>query len=448
MGAVPPKLSVLLFFLLMPPFAAAQSQRSAPLALTLKRAVEIALAPEGNTRLRLAEESVVQAKSQSGQARSALLPKLEGYVTEQNLTRNLAALGIGFRIPGVQIPTFVGPFDLFDARVTANASIIDFSSFRNYQASKAGLASARSDRDNTAEQVAADVAKAYLQILRARAQVEAVQADIEVGEAILKTAEDQKNAGTGTGLDVVRARVELANVRQRLLVAQNNQSRSQLLLLRAMNLKLDTDIDLTDSLRLIPVDPAFIDRALDLAMENRQDLKAQEQREERARLSASATSFERAPSLAFIGDYGTIGPSITSAVPTRSYGASLRVPVFDGGRREARRSESESQFRQQHVRTDDLRQEIELQVRTAIDNLRSAEAQVQVAEEGLTLSDAELAQARRRFEAGVGTSLEVTDAQSRLERARDNRIEALFSYNQARIDLGVATGTAGDMVQQ
>jgi outer membrane protein len=448
MGVVPPKLSVLLFLLLTPSFVAGQSPRSAPLALTLKRAVEIAVSPEGNTRLRLAEESVIQAQSRSAQARSPLLPKLDSYVSDQSLTRNLEAAGIGFGVLGLQVPTFVGPFDVFDARVTASQNLIDISSFRSYQASKSGLASARSDRGNVMEQVAADVARAYLLSLRAEAQVEAVQADIELSEAILRKAEDQKEAGTATGLDVARARVELANQRQRLLVAQNNQSRSRLQLLRTMNLRLDTDIDLMDTLRLIPVDPAFLDAALNQAIANRQDLRAQQQREEMARLSASATSLERVPSLSLIGDYGTIGPAITNALPTRSYGVLLKVPVFDGGRRGARRVESESQFRQQHVRTEDLRQDIELQVRTAIDNLRSAQEQVQVAEEGLTLSDGELAQARRRFDAGVGTSLEVTDAQTRLERARENRIEALFNYNQARIDLGVATGTAGDMIQQ
>ena len=65
----------------------------------------------------------------------------------------------------------------------------------------------------------------------------------------------------------------------------------------------------------------------------------------------------------------------------------------------------------------------------------------------MTLSDSELTQARRRFEAGFASNLEVTDAQTRLERARDNRIDALFSYNVARIDLGRAMGNVRRMIQ-
>jgi outer membrane protein TolC len=86
-------------------------------------------------------------------------------------------------------------------------------------------------------------------------------------------------------------------------------------------------------------------------------------------------------------------------------------------------------------------------VRTSLDSLHSAEKQVAVAQEGLELADNELAQARRRYEAGVTNGLEVTDAQTQLEHARDNQILALFSYNLARVDLGEAMGTIRRLIQ-
>jgi len=164
-------------------------------------------------------------------------------------------------------------------------------------------------------------------------------------------------------------------------------------------------------------------------------------------LMQRATRAERLPSLGVFGDYGSIGSSIDHAIPTRTYGFTVRVPVFDGGRRDARRAESASQLRQEHVQIRDLRAQIELDVRLALDSLKSAEDQVKVAEEGLALAENELAQAQRRYQAGMTSGIEVTDAQTRLERARENRIAALFNYNQARIDLGAATGTIGAMIQ-
>jgi len=120
--------------------------------------------------------------------------------------------------------------------------------------------------------------------------------------------------------------------------------------------------------------------------------------------------------------------------------------VFDGGKRDARRAESASAWRSEKIRTADLRDQVDLEVRLALDALRSSDAQVQTAEEGLKLSENELAQARRRYEAGVTNNIEVTDAQTRLVRARDNRIAALFNYNLARIDLGTATGSIQSML--
>jgi outer membrane protein TolC len=73
---------------------------------------------------------------------------------------------------------------------------------------------------------------------------------------------------------------------------------------------------------------------------------------------------------------------------------------------------------------------------------------VETAREGLALSENELAQARRRYEGGVAGSIEVTDAQTRLDRARDNQIAALYSYNLARLDLATATGSIGEFINQ
>jgi outer membrane protein TolC len=189
-----------------------------------------------------------------------------------------------------------------------------------------------------------------------------------------------------------------------------------------------------------------VEKALAVALESRSDLKAQAKREQSARLSYSGVKMERLPSLAGFADYGSIGTSINNALPTRTYGLALRVPIFDGGRRDARRGESQSLYEQERLRSADLRQQIELELRLALDGLHSSADQFKVAEEGLAQAKDELDRARRRYEAGMASSLEVTDAQTRLARARDNQIAALDLYNRARIDLGQATGTIRQMV--
>jgi outer membrane protein TolC len=418
------------------------------LRLSMKRAVELATSPEGNANMQIAGEAVKQAQARSAQARAALLPSLDAAVSELNQTRNLAALGIRVTLPfpGFSFPTFVGPYNVFDARLSGSQSIFDFSSIRRYQASKVGVKAARASESGTADQVAAQVAKAYVSALRALADLEAAQANVDLAQAVLKQAEDLKTAGTGTGIEVTRARVQLSNERQRLLVVTDSRRRAYLQLLRAIGLRLDTRVELTDKLEYVPTDSLTLEQAKAAALKSRSDLAAQQEREDNARLSGNAVKMERLPTLAAMADYGSSGSALNSNVPTRTYGLSLRVPIFDGGRRDARRTEAESQYRQERVRTSDLKEQVELDVRLALDTLGSAEQQVKVSEEGLGLAENELAQARRRYDAGVASGLEVTDAQTRLARARDNHVEALFNYNQARIDLGQAMGIVRRMI--
>ena len=421
-----------------------------PVELSLKRAVEIAISAEGNTNIQLSGEALKQAQSRAMQARAALLPDLEGAFSERSTTVNLAAQGltsISLPVAGFTFPGFVGPFTNMDARISLQQSIFDFGSIRRFQASRVGISAATQELDSTAEKVAAQVARAYLAAVRADADVETANANIRLSEAVLTQADNQKKAGTGTGIEVTRAKVQLANDRQHLLVTENTRRSAHLELLRAMGTPLDTEVKLTDKLGYIPVDTVTLDEAKSQALRARPDLKAQQQREENARLSASAVRMERLPSLAAFGDYGSSGIAFDNSLPTRTYGISLKVPIFDGGRRDARRGEAASQYRSEKVRTDDLKQQIELDVRLALDGLRSAEDQVTVAREGLELADSELTQARRRYDAGVADSLEVTDAQTRLERARDNETQALYNYNVARIDLAQSMGKVRSMVQ-
>ena len=422
---------------------------AAPVELSLKRAVQLAVSPEGNTRVQLSAEALKQAESRSAQARASLLPDLSAAFTDQNRTSNLGAMGIQISvpIPGFHFPSFVGPFTTMDARLSATQSVFDFPSIRRFQASKVGVSAAQADVNGSAEQVAAQVARAYLAAVRADADVEAAKANLTLSEAVLQQAENQKAAGTGTGIEITRARVQLANDRQRLLVAENARRAAGLQLLRTVGLRLDTELRLTDKLQYIPVDAVTMEQAKAQAVKERPDLDAQQQRESSARLSASATKLERLPTLAAFGDYGSSGTGFDNSLPTRTIGISVRLPLFDGGRRDARRAERASQYRAEKVKTNDLKEQIELDVRLALDALRSAEEQVKVSKEGLELAQNELAQARRRYEAGVAIGVEVTDAQSRLERARDNQTTALYNYNVGRIDLAQAMGAVRKSVE-
>jgi outer membrane protein len=416
--------------------------------LSLKRAVDIALTPEGSARVALAEESIRASETNVNQARAGFLPTVDGSVQERSQTLNLHTFGFNFGFPGFSIPSVVGPFSIFDARVSAQTTVLDFTTIRKYQASRSGVQSAKADLNLTKDQVSEQVARAYLASLREDAALETARANVELSQALERLAQSQKDAGTGTGIEVTRAQVQLANDRQRLTVADNDRRRAVLQLLRAMGLTLNMDVQLSDKLAYQMVDTAATEALLETARKGRSDLKAQEQHQQTARMNYSAVEAERLPSIVAFGDYGTIGSAIVGAHPTHTVGIELKVPLFDGGRRSSRREESLTQVRQEEIRTRDLGFQVELDVRLALDSLHSADSQVQTAGQGLTLAQSELEQAQRRYQAGVANSLEVTDAQTRLDRARANQIDALYSHNLARLELATATGAIQEYVQK
>lgn len=428
--------------------AAAQQPKSLP--LTLNQAVEIATAPDGATRLRLAGEFVRQAEARRLQSRAALLPNVDGAYTFRSFTNNLQTFGIQFpQIPGAafSLPALVGPLHVNDLRASATQSIFDLAAIKRYQAAKAQAGAARADHSAALAQTKGAAAKAYLNAIRAAASLHTAQANVTLAERLLTLARSQKDAGTGTGIEITRAGVTLAGEKQRLIAAQEDLNSARLHLLRTLNLPLGTELELADTLLYQPAEIPDATRVLQAARELRPELKAQDQRQMAAQLSYDSLRSERLPSLIAFGDYGILGRVNEITLPTRTAGVSLRVPLWDGGRRDARRAEGASQLRQESIRTRDTAQQVELEIRLALESLKSSEGQVAVALEALSQSERELAQAERRFAAGVASGLEVTAAQASLARARENKIAAVFKQSSARVDLGVAVGNIDMLLQ-
>lgn len=443
----------IVLILLAAPMLSIAQQREAPgqpVPLSLSRAIDIATAPDGAARLQLATELIKQAEAQKALARGALLPNLDGSWTYRSFTQNLEAFGLQIRAPGIpfQIPPFVGPISTYDTRATATQSILDLGSIRRYQAAGARAGAVTEEQRAAREQVSGQVAKAYANAARAQQTLKTAEANVALAERMLRLARSQKEAGTGTGMEITRAEAQLAGERQRWVTAQEEVVSSRLQLKRAMNLTLDAEIELTDALSYKPVELPDAKRSTETARGQRYEIRAQSLRELSAKRNADAAWSDRLPSLAAFGDYGVIGTSFATGLPTRSVGVKLNIPIYDGGRRDARRAEANSLLRQERIRSADTARQVELEVRTSIEALRAADELVKAASETLRLSEKELEQAQRRFEAGVASGLEITDAQTRLARARESNVLALFRHMSARIDYGLATGALDSVLTQ
>lgn len=411
------------------------------LSLTLREAAEMAAAPGGAARAELAREAARAAEARKRQALAALLPNVDGSYTFRSFTNNLASFGIQFpALPGIPFPVFVGPIDVQDARLAGTQSVFDVAAVRRWQAARTQAKASAIDSEEAQLRAKAAAAKAYLNAVRAEAALEAARANVALAERILKVAQSQKDAGTGTRIEVTRAAAVLEQERQRLAAAKQERAAARLALLRAINAELATELELKDRLSYAPWEAPSAERAMEAARELRPELKAQSERERAARLAASAAKWERLPAARAFGDYGVIGRTGSTYLPTRSVGVQLAVPLWDGGRRDARRREAEAQQRAEEIRTRDTARQVEMEIRLALEAVKSAEAQAAAALEAQRQAERELEQAERRVAAGVATPLEVTEAQARLARAREAAVAAVFRQRAAQIDLGAAVG--------
>ena len=412
------------------PLEPSTAQDLPELRLSLREAMEAAI--DQNPTVRLFKERITQAQDVANTQLGELLPNISG--TVGGARRRFFTSQFGGS------PTVAGPRDFYEARAFLTQNVFSLSLIQRWRAAKAGVDVAGLDAEVNKRDTMATTGLIYLEALRAKAAVDARNADVALNKELLRLATERKSAGMATSLDVTRAKVQLENVRQQLLVAENDRDRAKLNLIRTMGLSFEVRLTLTDEMKLVEVSEQSIGDALQIAKENRTELKAQKNRERLASLTLSSVTNERIPSIQALGDVGLIGNQIPDALTTDNVQVLMRVPIFDGGQREGRISESRSRVRQEAIRMQDVQYQVGLEVRDALITLSSAKQQVAVAEEGLKLSLTELELARERFTVGVATNIEVTDAQTRVAQARDNLIEGLFTFNASRINLARAQG--------
>jgi outer membrane protein TolC len=418
--------------------AHAQDTTAAPsgaLHLTLHGAVTLAL--RQNPQVQIAALNLAESVQNKNVARSALLPQTNLEVSDAAERANLES-EFGRPFPG--LPQHLGPFEIFSAGPQFSMSVLDLSLWRRWQAAGADVHASDADRQAVREQITLLVVSQYLGCLRAAADVRAAQSRSDLAKALFDQANDLQQHGAGTGIDTLRANVELQNETQVLLVAQTTERTSLFGLAQLLNVDPNQTIELDDALSFFETPEADIEQSLQAAYAARPEMRALEAQEQAAADRKRAVSESRWPSLRVVGNWDYQGLSISTGIPTYNYAAVFDVPIVTGGRIHAENALDNLELEKIAQQRQDLENQIALDVKTAAAELASARSEVDVANQGVSLAQQEVQQARDRFSAGVANNIEVIQAQDALARASDNQIAALYSYNQARADLARSTG--------
>jgi outer membrane protein TolC len=412
------------------------------LELSFKEAIDRGL--RNNLGLLLQSDNALLARGRKWIELSNLLPNLTTSTSENVVQENLAALGI--RSPA--FPTIVGPFGYFDTRVFLTQSVF---SWKYWQREKSAASNERAVKltvKDARDLVVLAVGNSYLQTLAGSARVETAEAQVQTAQALYDKATVQLSAGVTPQIDSLRARVELQTRQQQLILARNDLAKQKLTLARTIGLPPGQEFLLSDKAPYEPLAALSVEQSLQRAYSSRPDYQAAMEQVRAAEYFRSAASAERYPTLGINANYGDIGITPGESHGTFTVAGSLNIPIFQGGKVHGDVLEAEATLKQTRQQMENLRGQIDYDVRTALLDLNAAAEQVEVARSSVDLATQTLAQARDRFSAGVADNLEVVQAQQAVASANESYISSLYAHNLAKVELARAIGIAEEGVKQ
>lgn len=408
---------------------------TATLRLTLDDAIHRGL--QSNLGVMVAESRRQEAAATTERRQSLLLPRVRIETPVAVQSRSLKAQGIS--VSGLPLPDVVGPFSTYEARAYVDQPIVDIQSLHSLRSAKQSASAAKSDYQDARDQEIRTVAALYLSAQSQFAEVVAAQSRVETAQALYKLAVDQRDAGIATGIDVLRAQVQLANERQALVQSRNRAKSSLLVLARNIGISPGTAIELADPLAFHEARSISVDAVLPQALAARPDYQSLLRQRDALGEQLRASRARFLPKFAASGNYGGIGRSVGGMQPTGLVQLSLSLTVFDRDR-EGEAQEIEARILRIERQMNDTKLGVEQELRQALLDLESAAEEVTVAGAGLDLAQKEVDLARLRFSQGVTNNIEVTTAQDALSRAQQNSIVALTHHTDARISMVRALG--------
>ena len=415
------------------------------LSLSLRDAIDRGL--KQNLGVLLSSAEIRSARGQRWQQLSALLPHVTAAPFVDASKINLAELGFT-SLAGIKLPGSIGPFSYFDARAAVTQSLFDWKSINATRAANQNLKSAAYTFKDARDLVVLAVGYTYLQAIADEARIETTEAQVRTAQALYDQATDQINAGTSPDIDGLRTKVELQTRQQQLIQAKNNFAIQKLTVARVIGLAPGQEFEISDKSPYQSLEVMSVDEALKRAYGSRSDYLAAMTDVRAAEYAKRAAMAGYLPSLAFNADYGAGGSHPSTATSVYDVRGTLSIPIFQGGAVHGDVLQADAKLEQSRERLDNLRGQIDSDVRAALLNLQSSADQVNVARSNIDLAERTLVQSSDRFSAGVTDTVEVVQSQEAVASAHEQYISSLYSYNYAKISLVRALGMAEQGVQE
>lgn len=391
-------------------------------------------------------QAVRQNSAQVRVARSALLPNINGSLSENVQQTDLAAFGLRFSVPGYHIATVVGPYNYFTLQANLSQTVANLTTMNNYRSAKATARATQYSLEDARDMVTLAVGGAYLQVLAAQARLDSAQAQLDTANAVFHQSSEQHQEGVLGRLNVDQSQLQTLAQQQQIITLRNDLAKQKINLARLVGIAPNADYQLTDRFGFSPAPVQSVNDAVARAEQQRSDLKAAQSQVEAAQKALAAARAERLPSASLSGYYEAIGTTPSDSHGAFSVVGTLNIPIWQGGKIGSDVAQAQAVLVQRQAELEDTRGQIEAEVRETYLDLEAAAGQVEVARKNVQVAQEALQMARARMEAGVINTVEVVQAQQTVSSAQLDLINSVFAHNLAKLSLARDLGHASEQL--
>lgn len=405
--------------------------------LSLNEAIKIAL--KNNRQFLIAQQNIEKAEARVREAAGAGRLKLDGTATYQRFDKVAKA---SFGNAQIQL----GNIDSKTARISVAQPIDISGTIRSgVRTASLGLEAAQLDYERAKNDLILNVTNAYEGVARAQAFVAVAEEALKNSQERLRITQVQLDTGVAAQFDLLRAQTQVAQNEQAVISARNTLDLAKANLNNLLGRDLNEPVQTEEQASLPPVEQE-LDALVQTAMQTRPEVQAAEKNIQIADRNILNAKRGILPSLALSGQMDFNFNTSTFNPRNRSFTAVavLSVPVMDGGVTDAKVEQARSDLKIAQITAAQIKEGVALEVRNAYLNLRDAKQKLEVAERGIAQAAEGLRLARVRFEAGVSTSLEISDAEVAYTQAQTNRVNARYDYLNAYAALQRAIGKIGE----
>ena len=375
-----------------------------------------------------------------------LLPTVTAQFKQTTNEINLAAMGFNPAVlasfPGLPAGKFstIVKVNTTAAQLNVDQRLFNLPAYEFYRAARKAELVAQLTTKLGRGNIALSVGTAYLQCLADAAQIANARALERSDEVALRQATLSHEAGVGTNLDALRARVQLQTQQQVTIRDINTLAKDKIALARAIGLPADQELELTDTVPFAEFAVMEEPEALKVAFSRRKDYLSLLAQLDVAQHTAKAVKYQRLPTLGVTGYYGVLGETTGLYHGNFVAQGNLEFPIFQEASLRGEGEIATAQINNLRAQIANLGVTMDQQIRSNMLDVQSSGELVKVARSNVELSGQELSDATDRFLAGITDNLPLVQAQATLASAQSRLVQTEFQYNQSKLALARSIG--------